>query len=422
MRRLERYKTKEELNGISFYKCPGIKVGDVLHYEIPEKIGFKKILKSLIKCVYYSVFSFCDFNQVGVPKTLSLFSNSYRTRNDHRKAFDNVSELIDNQLVVTPARRKFGLSKIKYLFTPLVWVHQMKNTSARFSERIFLSCGALLKAFYDCIDIEKYIKKNKLDIKYLVTYCDVMPVDSYITQYLKNNGIISVTLQHGTFITSSNSWAYLGSKSNYFLAESPFVVDDAKKVGYKGNMIAVGSPHTINSEKTLEPELFKTETIGIIMNTDMLPQEDNISMIKTVQKYCKDNNKKLLIKYHPSNIPSFYEKFIDLSFAKTYKTEISAEKFGDMIDVAVISSSTVFNTMLMEWKPVLLFVRDGHDIGLFSGTDEIKFENTEKLAEKIEIINTPEYKRLLEKYRNYFLCSGDYKENYKNAFREIGII
>ena len=412
---------KEELNAISFYKCHGINVGENLHYEFPEKYGFKQVVRSLLRAVYYSVFSFCNFTQVGEPKTIMLFSNSFRSRNDHKTAFENVAKLIDNQLIIMPSKRKFNLSHLKDLFLPFIWVCQMKKTSATFSEKIVLSTSQLLRSYYDYDDVEKYISKNKLDIKYLVTYCDVMSVDCYFTHRFNKKDATTVTLQHGTFITSSNPWAYLGSKSRYFLAESQAAIDSAREIGYKGNMIAVGSPHTIGSQTTCVPETFKSETLGIFMNTDMLPPEENIGMIKTVQEYCKAHGKKFLLKYHPANNRDIYSKIIDSDLVKTYGKEVSAEQFGDMIDVAIISASTVFNTMLTKWKPALLYVREGHDIGQFNGTDEIKFSSSEQLAEKIDCIDSPEYKQLMEKYRNYFLCSGKYEDNYRNAFRQIGI-
>lgn len=420
--KLDKEKIENEINKISLYMCQGVEAGNVIHYFFPEKSGVKQIIRSLVKTVYYSMFSFCEFEQIGTPKTLTLFSNSFLGRSDHRRAFDNVVELIDDQLIVTPSRRKFNFANIKYLFLPFIWTYQMRKTSASLFERIVLSCSSLLRAFYDCIDVERYIKKNNLDIKYLITYCDVMPVDSFLIQKFKARGIITVTLQHGTFITGLNSWAYLGSKSNYFLAESQVAIDSAKEIGYKGNMIAVGSPHMIGSQNTCKPDAFKAETLGIIMNTDMIPIEENIDMIKTVREYCKSHGKKLLLKYHPANNRDLYSKIIDVDFVKTYGTEITAEQFGDMVDVAIISASTVFNTMLMKWKPVLLFAREGHDIGMFKGTDDIKFSSEEQLVEKITIIETPKYKQLMEKYRNYFLCSGKYEDNYRNAFKKIGIL
>lgn len=393
-----------------------------MHYFFPERCKFKQVIKAFIKCAYYAVFTCCEFRHVGTPKTLSLFSNSFSGRADHRKAFDNVAGLIDNQLIVTPLKRKLNLSHINDLFLPIIWTHQMRKTSASLSQRLVLSCGSLLRAYYDYNDVEKYMRKNKIDIKYFVTYCDVMPIDCYFTQKFSSKGVNTVTLQHGTFSTSSDTWAYLGSKSTYFLAESQAVIDSAMKIGYKGNMIAVGSPHIIGSQNTCKPDIFKTETLGIIMNTDLIPIEENISMIKTVQDYCKSHEKKLLLKYHPVNNHDTYSKIIDANFVKTYGTEISAEQFGEMIDVAIISASTVFNTMLMKWKPVLLFVREGHDIGTFKGTDEIKFSSDEQLVERVALIETSEYKQLMEKYRNYFLCSGKYEDNYRNAFKKIGIL
>ncbi len=88
-----------------------------------------------------------------------------------------------------------------------------------------------------------YVRKNNIAVRLLMTYCDVMPVDSYFTQKFNNDNKMTITLQHGTFNINNNSWGYLGSRSTYFLAESQAAKDTAIEAGYKGNMIVAGSPH-----------------------------------------------------------------------------------------------------------------------------------------------------------------------------------
>lgn len=424
---MENAKLQSEMNKISLRCCENIKTGDMCHYFFPESAGIRQAVKSIMRVVYYSLFNTCKYTVLGNPTTLSLLSSSFCSRSDHCKAFENVTELIDNQIIITPSGRKFDPSSLHRIFLPLVWTFQLRKTSATLIERMILSAD-IYKAYTNLTYVQRQISKKKFSVKYLMTYCDVMPIDSFFAQSFRAKGFTIVTLQHGYCNIKTNAWAYKASISDYFLADSPASADLGYSVGYSGNIIPVGSPHHLKMENKKAPESFPCiESIGVIMNSDVVGREDNqradnIAMLKTVQEYCSNRHKKMLVKYHPTNHSDDYASYIDENIAKTYGQDITIDEFGDMVDVVIVSASTVFNTMLMRWKPVLLFVRDGHDPDMFFGTEKIKFSNEKQFADKIDFINTHEYKALFEKYRSYFLCSGVYRENYKKALQKIGIM
>lgn len=64
------------------------------------------------------------------------------------------------------------------------------------------------------------------------------------------------------------------------------------------------------------------------MNSPMQPIEDNLQMLKLVQDYCKQNNKKLYIKWHPADDNSKYLNILDKDNVYTYGTEISIDNFA----------------------------------------------------------------------------------------------
>ena len=158
------------------------------------------------------------------------------------------------------------------------------------------------------------------------------------------------------------------------------------------------------------------------MNASDFGQDDNISMIQCLQKYATDKNIKLILKVHPQNNPEDYSLYIDNDIVEVVDKKESIDDFCKRIDLAIICASTVFTTMLKKGIPVLLFVRDGHDIQLFDKTDKFKFRNAVELSEKIKWINSSEYRKEYEIFQNYFLCPGNYKENYLRFFKEIGMI
>ena len=157
------------------------------------------------------------------------------------------------------------------------------------------------------------------------------------------------------------------------------------------------------------------------MNSSTDPYEDNISMINIIQKYCKEHHKEMYIKLHPSNNLEDYKKNIDYTVVSNiYSSDISIEDFANLIDIVIISKSTVFKTMISIDKPALLFVREGYDYNMFSNTDNIKFKNVcqlDKLVKKIE----NDFKSEMQYLNAYFNVDGNIREKYQNAFKKIGI-
>lgn len=418
----EMNKRKEKLNEISFDGMEDIQAGDVLHYLLDVNPSTKSGIMSIVRMILrISLCSSYDFEVVGIPKTIALCSNSYRGRMDHKKAFDSVIALLNNYVKISFSTYRIDLSGGKHLFKVLSWNRQIRKVIPNFGKRmLFLS--ELFRAYVDYKYFESLCKKFDWQIDNLITYCDVMPVDCFFTQAFNLEQKKTITLHHGFFNKETNAWAYLGSKSKYFLADSMAAVKDAKSIGYEGNMQAVGSPHYLGQRDYKMPSQFNTETVGVVMNSSMQPLEDNVGMILEVQDYCKKHQKKMILKYHPSNNSEDYAKYIDTDITITYGREISIEQFGDMVDVAVVSASTVFTAMLKQWVPAFLYVRKDYDPNLFSGTDSLKFSTSDEFENLVSKIDKEDYKRELLKIREFFLASGDFKQNYKDVFREIGVL
>lgn len=413
---------QNQLNAISFKKCEDIKVGDVLHYHINDNCNWKDGLRSvaymLIKTACTSSYKFqCN----GIPKTICLFSNSYRGRKDHLKAFKNVTCLTENSVDMVCDKYTVKLCRLRYAIFPLCWSKQMKEIVPEFGIRMkFVS--VLFQAYMDYLTLQQEVRKQHWDIQYLLTYCDVIPVDCFFTQKFIRQGKTSVTLQHATYNVATNSWAYVGSKSNYFLSESISALHAAEKVGYKKKMIPVGSPHYVGQKQYQQPDRFKSDVIGIVMNSPERPVEENVNMITLLQKYCKATDRKIKLKFHPANDQKEYEKYIDHFITETYGSEISAQQFGNMVDVAIISASTVFTTMIRQWIPSFLFIRKDHDPMLYDDVEVFKFENEKELDEKLQNINSYLWIEAMKSARTFLLAQGDSISNYKNAFKRIGII
>ena len=411
-----------KLNSLKLYKCENIKIGDMFknNFIYSETLSCKMALKALFRIFYFSLFAL-DIKIAGIPKTVSI--NLQRTRNDHIRAFTDVTKLLKNQMLIDPSKKIIKLSNVKNVYLPFVWMNQMNRLTLNFRTKLIFS-SLLYKSYIIFNSIKEKSKKNKFEIKFLITYSDVADViENFIVQSYNNDGVITITLQHGFYDISVNSWFFSGSKSKYLLADSPASADLAKIAGYKGCVIPIGSPHQLNEEIAHSLCCNKNvNTLGIIMNAPDYKISDNISMIDVVQKYAKKHHKKVILKFHPANHREDYMKYIDTSVTEILDKDATIDLFSELVDVAIVCESTVFTTMLRKGKPVLLFYPLGCSNYMFRNTEFIRFSSPNELEMKISTVHSIEYYEEYLKYQNYFLCSGNYKENYIDFFKKIGMI
>ena len=413
-----------ELNKIAFFGCEQIKVGDVLHYSLenPIKGNLLIVILKLLRLSFIA--SSYDFQQYGESKALMFFSNDYRFRADHLKAFNSVLTVLNNAIAIRPSSKKYSFKGIGRVLLPIRWVKQMSKVVPSLQLRIRYSF-TVFSAYIDACEITSKIENSKWRKLPLITYCDVMPTDSFIIQHFNNLGKLTVTLQHGSFNVKTNSWAYLGSHSKVFLAESQAAVDDGISAGYKGNMIPVGSPHNLNASvmpRKSSIENNEIELIGVIMNSPMQMVDDNIQMIVETQEYCKKRGIKLVLKCHPADSLDKYKSIIDGSMTEICRKGVSVEKFAEDMDLVIVSASTAFLTVLNMGIPTFLFVRPGNDPHLFLDTDMLKFSTSDDLDRLIKWRKTSEYSLELNRIKKYLLSPYEIHKCYQDAFKTIGIL
>jgi len=426
MNEQELIKLHKNLNDTAFDDCKDVKVGDVLYYtymfmgESRRFSGVKAFIKTMLKAVFPRG---CDIEVIGTPKTIVLFSPDSVGRPDHKIAFKNATSVLDNCAKLFITKRKFSLRWVGKFFKVFKWNRQMKSGIARFADR--MRC---VSAFFDvyieyCI-FQRLLKKNGWDIETLLVYCDVMPNDSYFVQKFNAQGKTTVTLQHGFFNINDNAWAYKGSYSTYFLANSEASIELARKVGKEGKMVAVGSPHNFNDKAiTQKSQLKELKTVGVIMNSPMSNyNNENLEMIRVVQEYCKANAKKALFKIHPSDDIGNYQAMLDDTVASFCESGCSVETFEKKVDVAVVSASTVFLSLLKDGLPVFLYVGQEYDPNMFYWVDELKFTTAHEFNKKCEWISTEDYNAVIARIKSTYIVDGDIKENYIKAYKQIGIL
>lgn len=419
----EHERKRLELNNVQLRGFEDIKVGDVLYYNIFMTSGFWQAIKHILCLFYKEAFKISySFKLRGNGKTLCFFSSSYADRKDHYEAFMNATGIIKNQISVKADTSIWCFFGLRFLWLLPRWNRKLKRVEADFGARM-LYLRILFRAYVDYNYVQNNIRNLHVSPKYLISYCDVMPVDSYLVQKFNNQECKTVTLQHGMFSLIFNPWTIRGTKCNYFLAQCQQNIEDLEKAGFFGKAIAVGSPHQFNMPEIVCNGNYRTENLGIFMNGGDEGElgEQNKEMIRIVQKYCEQYNKKLMIKYHPANNPKFYGKLINQKIViNTFQKDISVTLFLEKIDISISGNSTTFVTALAADKPSLLFCRKDRDVCVYRNTDAVKFSTSKELKGIIDKISG-DFTGQMQELNNYFNVKGKISDNYKKAYELIGI-
>lgn len=415
----------EAINRISLDACNGIDCGDALFYPLlwrnNIKMGIKTKYTSIARILKDSIFCYYNVLIRGNPQTLLLYSTSY-IRCDLLTNFQNVTSLVNNCLIMTPSKRKkFSFAMIKYLKVTLKWNSSLKKVIKSSSKRWYC-ISALYSSFLDYKYYEIISKDHQLSIDKLVTFCDVHVVDSFFTQKFNKQKKTSITLQHGTFSSTTNVWAFLGSHSNYFFAHGQFTLDEGKRVGYKnGKMIPVGLPSYAIDKHVSKPTHFNNYVVGVILDGEEL-RPDNIKTILFFQSFFKTRDKKLFIKFHPTSSVKNYTQYIDTSVvSKCYSKDISLVDFIEMIDIAIVCNSTALLELLEAWIPTFIFSNKKHKVDVYANAPDFRFESNEQLDQLISDVNRDTFSSRLEQTRDYFCAKGNTNDNYREAFHSMGI-
>lgn len=416
-------KKRIELNNISLKGYENVNVGDVLYYSILSSFGIWQGLKHII-CLFFKEVCKITYNieKKGDGKTLCLFSSSYRDRKDQHDAFMNATRIIEDQVSVRAEIPKWYFGGIRYLKMLPGWNRGLKKVEPEFGARMFY-LRTLYRVYVDYNYIQKKLDSMCVKPNYLLSYCDVMPVDSFFVQKYQDRGCKTITLQHGMFGLTSIPWQLRGAKSDYFLAMCRQNAEDLENIGFLGKVIVVGNPHQFDRPEIICSGSYHTNVVGLFMNNDYDDEmeQQNREMLLTVQEYCRSYGRKLMIKYHPANNLESYERLLDKNVVGgIFHNDINVACFLEKIDVAVSGYSTTFLSALASDKPSLIFCKDGKTC-LYRNTEVVRFCSVEELHIIMDRIEK-DYLNVMRELNSYFNVKGKISDNYKKAYQLIGVM
>ena len=359
-------------------------------------------------------------NLCGLTRFFDLisFSNDYNNRPDHLKYFFNVANLIHNKIVVQGIAL-FKPSKPKLVGIPIsVFFGFLKVLKSQGEEYYWELATRLYCILSDYDEVYSYIKRNNIQLKNLVTYCDVVGVDYFFTYKMNEMGINTITLQHGLY-TNRNPQAFLYSHSKSFFAINEYTVKLFRGHNIDKEFHVVGMPQNIGIQKSeLDCDNNKEViNVGILLD-GVRSFDDNVKILKIANDIAQDSRYRIYVKFHPSSPSSEYDLRQLRSSIKIEKTNVAIEKFVHNIDIGILNKSTTILQLLYLNVPVLLYEKTNIIDNI---PETIKFLDSKDLVPKILSIYSNEYKDFYSKFKSELIPNDDISLLYKNAFNVYGI-
>lgn len=420
---MERFQSLiKNINSIILDECDGIYCGDLLYYILKGKTecsDFKDLL-SAIKMILYTIwFDDVDIDCFGDGSSLFLFSNSYRGRVDHLNNFNSIVSLFQNRIYMKPGKKRIHYHTGYYRII-CKWNGKLKGVILSRGLRLYIiSC--ILKAYSDFDFFKQYIYERKFIVSSLVTFCDVHAIDSFFTQKFNQEGLNTVTLQHGVFTSVTNYWPFVGSRSKFFLASNQFSIDEARKLDYKNKMIVAGIYSYVGKEEIQMKKIKEIKVIGVFLDAEIY-RDDNIKTINIIADYNRKYGKKIKIKFHPVSKIDSYDKFIErIPRVECIGKEKTVIDFCKEVDVIIVRNSTTLIEALQFGIPSYIIHNDDQTDDMYKNVDSLKFTSAEDLHELIDRQDLDQIKKQMRGGQEYFCVDGNITNNYKNIFHKLGI-
>lgn len=423
----EVYKLRNKLDTVSLSRLESIKTGqlcfwpiylyNILDFQKGQNV-FTHMLMMVARCLTRR-------NKISIKGSGDILCFCSRPmvieRNDHLQNFLKVTNLIKNTTIVIGANIEgFLLRHVFTLILPFVWNHQLKRV-LKDSDFRWMLIRNIYSAYMDLLEFIDYQKKSGIELKGVLLLEETVPSSQLLLQYLQPKIETSVVLSHGLYAASEKIEYYMTNWCcDYMIVYSQYAIDLLNKIGqYPGEMRALGMYQYIGQEMR-EGSVNRTEKIGVFLD---YPQfKENLEMIKIVTDLCKNTNKKIYIKLHPScsmRELAYYKENIDMSNVEgiyhQVPTSLDLEK---MIDIFIGRNTTCFIESIYQKIPA--FIYNKYPCVYEDISKDICFDSEDKLKDLFSRVENGGYNQILDMMKEYVCGKSDPRIAYTEFFAGLG--
>ena len=359
-------------------------------YEFLCKVNMKGMpdnnIWKMLYCWFESIDVGADIIHFWVRLLKALFHNYYSegngniafvytnasgwVRQDHVQCFRNICSTQDEKIVVMPCKghrlNNWAIKNLKYIRS---WYKEgircglQKKQAADFAVKVF-RVKSEGDRIYELLG----------DAKYVVTYCDVLPQDYYVTYLANKYGKVSITVQHGFF--PKGGYQFTHSESEFFITNTAVSYEFALNSRVKHPVAGGLMSEMFGKERT---EMRNGGIFAVLLDGMNCNQHrhDNISMLESAELLAVEYNLKYIVRYHPADVGDVIHNEnsnnLDCISTKTEKMEDLLNK----VDFVIVNQSTTYFQSISTLVPAFRFIGTSEDtmpsihMGSFSNYDEL---------------------------------------------------
>ena len=364
-------------------------------------------LHDFLKGTVRSVLSTYDKSGSG-NITFIYSSTSGLGRKDHLSYFQNLCNTWDKKcVIIISGKIGFNLSGLRNTFYIFGWYRKArKNGLSSSSSRRLVWLLHWVKSEGEML----YHAANKKSL--VVTYCDGMLSDYYITALADADSVSTATVQHGVF--ANDSWAYRFSHSKFFIANSIYSKKQAENIGLK--RVVVGG--MLQEMQSKPRDIIRKEGVFSIFLDGGGGQNNatNKMMVDFAHQLAEKYHLQYILRYHPGSPGSTVHDDNDPYLAYISNKAETVDQVFEKSDFVVVCASTVIFQAIIRLIPTFRYANNSEKRFLdmsfdsFSSYEEMKAEYDDMVYLNIDD---------LKKRKEEIIGVEDIKENYKNVFQAI---
>lgn len=269
-------------------------------------------------CLFYLL---CEYEIEYINNGKDILINNYlKKREDYNEIMVNLKKILEN---------KYNLLNLNLKYRPVKSIIKLfflikKMICERIGNIRIASLILMLE------DLLKELKKTEFKEKILITFFDSNFEENLLTQYFKEKGKKTITLQHGQYRCleegkeDSNIEAYKNFLSDYIFVWGEKTKNELLKVGIEEKKIkVVGALKDFKSKKYAK----KNKRVFTVILDGENNFNSNINLIKRANEISNELKMKYQIRYHPMNKKRRYYKYIKKEYYLQDGKEILSSNF-----------------------------------------------------------------------------------------------
>ena len=420
----------EEISGrlkrVSFGGFDGYRVDKILTIPTQEvlkgafNLNIIQFFKSLLGTLFRDGYQY-TFESVKDARVVFFYSHTHALRKDYVHFMETVASCTEDAVLFSGKNNPNGVmssikirfSSIKMIFLLLLWMWQFYIVGIRMKYWKKFLTSLLASYKWKCLLIKN--KELLTSISSMVSIFDAREFENVFAQFLSHQGIPTATLQHGhygsEFYYDSDHFyigiGYRGFVSDYFLLWGDTSYKGAVECGIpKARLIKVGNPYLIVPEKVFGAR----GTIGVLFDGGDESIPDNKQMYSIAKRFAAKNNKKLLVKLHPSYKTAEFTFFMGDENVDLFSGDLKT--FAESVEMTICCNTSCLITLLI-WECKMLHYAPSFMIDVYEELQQYSFSNYDELVLLDQKDFTPS--TLLSLYSEI----DNVKDNYRNAINRM---